>query len=258
MTMNKPADLLRRLDEIGRSLAQRKTAQALIGLGSVGRETERLDDYSDLDFFAIVAAGTKSHYLDDLAWLSDVAPIAFRFRNTADGYKLLFDDGIFCEFAVFELAELATIPFAEGRIVWKADDVSDTIAVPQRSVGAGERSAEFHLGEALTNLYVGLMREQRGETMSALRFIQTYAVDHLLRLAELSTEAPLGDRFDPARRVERRRPQLAALLPTMLQGYGQNRASARAILHYLAANFDINPAMQREILDLCDVDAANG
>lgn len=253
--MNRPADLLRRLDEIGRSLAQHKTAQALIGLGSVGQETDRLDDYSDLDFFVIVAAGSKPHYLDDLAWLSDVAPIAYRFRNTADGYKLLFTDGIFCEFAIFELAELAGIPFSAGRIVWKVDGVPDSIAVPQRSGEVGVKSADFHLGEALTNLYVGLMRERRGEKMSALRFIQTYAVDHVLRLAELMTEAaPHGDRFDPARRVERRHPQLATLLPSMLQGYQHNRQAAHAILHYLANNFDVNPAMQREILALCDAE----
>ncbi len=46
--------LLKRLDDIGRSLAGRPDALALIGLGSVGRELERLDDYSDLDVFVIV------------------------------------------------------------------------------------------------------------------------------------------------------------------------------------------------------------
>ena len=40
------------------------------------------------------------------------------------------------------------------------------------------------LGEALTNLYVGMAREKRGEKLSAMRFIQGYAVDRLLELAE--------------------------------------------------------------------------
>jgi hypothetical protein len=46
--------LLARLDAIARSLEASGHAEALIGLGSVGLELDRLDEYSDLDFFAIV------------------------------------------------------------------------------------------------------------------------------------------------------------------------------------------------------------
>jgi hypothetical protein len=112
--MNK---LLTRLDEIGQSLAQSGHGLALIGLGSVGTELARIDAYSDLDFFAIVETGYKTQYIEDLSWLSRLCPIAYSFRNTVDGYKLLYTDGIFCEFAVFEPAELSHIPFAAGRKV---------------------------------------------------------------------------------------------------------------------------------------------
>jgi lincosamide nucleotidyltransferase B/F len=111
--------LLTRLDEIGRSLERSGHGLALIGLGSVGLELDRIDAYSDLDFFVIVEDGYKQAYIDSLGWLSDIHPVAYLFRNTVDGYKLLFADGIFCEFAVFELGELQNIPFAPGRIVWK-------------------------------------------------------------------------------------------------------------------------------------------
>ena len=109
--------LLARLDAIGAALAKSGRAQALLALGSVGRDTERLDDCSDLDFFAIVEPGAKAAFLDDLGWLADIAPVAYAYRNTVDGYKLLYDDGVFCEFAVFEPAELARIPYAPGRLV---------------------------------------------------------------------------------------------------------------------------------------------
>ena len=56
---------------------------------------DRIDIYSDLDFFAIVEEGYKQAYIDSLEWLGDVHPIAYQFRNTVDGYKLLFADGIF-------------------------------------------------------------------------------------------------------------------------------------------------------------------
>jgi len=94
--------LLKRLDEIGQSLEQSPHALALIGLGSVGLELYRLDDYSDLDFFVIVEPGYKHAFINDLDWLSKLCPIAYCFLNSVDGYKLLFTDGIFCEFAVFE------------------------------------------------------------------------------------------------------------------------------------------------------------
>jgi lincosamide nucleotidyltransferase B/F len=45
----KVQNLLQRLDEIGSSLERSKHALALIGLGSVGLECDRLDSYSDLD-----------------------------------------------------------------------------------------------------------------------------------------------------------------------------------------------------------------
>jgi hypothetical protein len=61
----------------------------LLALGSAGLERQRLDRYSDLDFFVIVAQGYKVHYIESLDWL-------------ADGHKALMTDGIFCEFAVFE------------------------------------------------------------------------------------------------------------------------------------------------------------
>ena len=55
--MKRTERLLQRLDEIGRSLERSGHALALIGLGSVGTELDRLDDYADLDFFAIVEDG---------------------------------------------------------------------------------------------------------------------------------------------------------------------------------------------------------
>ena len=73
--------LLKRLDEIGRSLEQSSHALALIGLGSVGLELHRLDDYSDLDFFVIVEPGYKYSYINDLEWLSNLYPVAYCFLN---------------------------------------------------------------------------------------------------------------------------------------------------------------------------------
>ena len=242
-----------RLEAIGCSLAQRETALALIGLGSIGEEIERLDEYSDLDFFTIVKDGSKADFIDDLSWLSDIVPIAYTFRNTPDGYKLLYEDGVFCEFAVFEMAELLRAAYAPGRIIWKAEGVDENIRIPQRITPPRQKpSVEWSVGEALTNLYVGLCRDQRGEKLSASRFIQGYAVDRILALAEHMI-APLGekqDAFDLERRFEQRFPSVAENFPLFIQGYERNAESARAILAFLDAHFEVNAAMRDEILRL--------
>lgn len=251
--MNTAQTLLARLDAIARSLEASGHAEALIGLGSVGLELDRLDEYSDLDFFAIVEEDWKAHYIDNLAWLEQAAPVVYAFRNTVDGYKLLFADGIFCEFAVFERAELTRIPFAPGRVVWKRPETPESIAIPQVAAGApAEKSTDYLLGEALTNLYVGLCRYRRGERLSALRFIQGYAVDRVVELAGL-VEVEGSARKDPfsgERRFEARFPALAQLLPGMLLGYEHIPESALAVLAFLEQHFPVNQALAARIHEL--------
>jgi hypothetical protein len=243
--------LLRRLDDIGASLARTGHGLALIGLGSVGTELDRIDDYSDLDFFAIVQDGHKQAFIDNLDWLAAVHPIVFAFLNTHDGYKLLYADGIFCEMAVFEAYEMAHVPFAHGRIVWKDESFDESLAAPQLKIPR-PKSVEWLLGEALTNLYVGLGRYHRGEKLSAARFIQGYAVDRLVELTEqVETPQPAHkDIFTPERRFEARFPGLTAHLPHFMQGYERSVESARAILEYLDQHFEVNPALKTAILEL--------
>lgn len=247
-----PQFLLTRLDEIGQSLATTRHALALLGLGSAGLELDRMDPYSDLDFFAVVEDGYKQEYINSLEWLSDIHPIAYQFRNTDDGYKLLFVDGIFCEFAVFELGELKDIPFAPGRIVWKRPEVPDMIAFPIAKISTpSKRDKDWLLGEALTNLYVGLQRDKRGEKLSAMRFIQGFAVDRLLELVEYVEQANAvhRDPFVNERRFEQRHPNLVPQLYEWMQGYERNRESALAMLEFLEAHFDVNAAIAKAIRD---------
>lgn len=235
--------LLERLGAIGRSLQESGHALALIGLGSVGLETSRRDAHLDLDFFVIVEPGHKAAYLRDLAWLSRIAPVAYHFQNTVDGFKLLFADDVSCEFAVFEPSELDTIPFSAGRIVWKQAHVSDAIAAPKLETRpSSSHDLEWQLGEALTNLHIGLKRFHRVEKRSAARFVQHFALDRALQLAErFEPEQPaFEDAFNFERRFERRFPQTAQRLPNFMQGYEHTPESALAILGFLEEHFLVN------------------
>jgi lincosamide nucleotidyltransferase B/F len=244
-----PEMLLARLEAIGYALTQHNDALALIGLGSVGQERDRLDAFSDLDFFVIVEDDAKADYLDRLDWLAAVAPIAYSFRNTVDGYKLLYADGIFCEFAVFTQTELATAAFTAARVIWQRPNAVLPILQSQGIVQQEMREEKWLVGEALTNLSVGLGRMRRGEILSATRFIQHYAVDRVIELA--SRTVPIQgvhiDPFVPERRIEQRSPELAKLLPQFVQGYSYNRESALAILSFLETYFDVHPAMAHAI-----------
>jgi lincosamide nucleotidyltransferase B/F len=244
--------LLARLESIGDTLKASGHALALLGLGSVGTELDRIDAYSDLDFFAIVKPGHKQRFLTRLDWLEASAPLVYSFQNTADGFKALYADGIFCEYAVFEPYELSNIPFAAGRLVWHDESFDTALTVP-RERQRHERSREWLLGEALTNLYVGLGRVRRGEVVSGTRFIQSYAVDRVLELAAQIETAQPGDedQFNLERRFEVRFPNVAAHLAAFMQGYDQNRASAVAILAYLDQHFAVNPGIRSAILALC-------
>lgn len=254
--------LLHRLDEIGAALDRTGQALALLGLGSVGLETDRLDAYSDLDFYVIVEPGTRAHYLDSLDWLATVHPLVFSFQNSAEGYKALFADGIFCELGIFEPDELAHVAFAPGRVVWErrgGPDWDRSVLTPHIAgwtPPALENTTCWLVGETLANLYVGLGRYRRGEILTATRFIQEYAILHIVAMAGagfLGPEQPgvHTDSFGGERRFEQRYPDLAERLPQFMQGYAHNIESAQAILAFLEAHFEVNPAMRTAILKLC-------
>lgn len=207
---------MRRLDDIAGQLVAREDVVAVLGLGSAGVETDRFDDHSDLDVFVIVDEGSVDRYAGDVDWLAAVHPVAFHFANERHGRKVLFDDGLFVEYAVFTLSGLTRLPFAGARVVWQRDDAPPGLA--QSAIvapGPPFDTVEFHLGEALTNLYVGLHRELRGERLTATRFIQVFAVDHVLALLRLTEphRAHRRDVFEATRRVEQAYPPSSCRSP---------------------------------------------
>ena len=250
--MYKSHQLLQRLDDIGASLASTNKALALIGLGSVGVELDRLDDYSDLDFFVVVKDGRKAEFITNLDWLARPRPLIFTFRNTPDGYKVLFDDDIYAEFAVFELRELETATYTEGRIVWKDTTFDKQWRIPKKQpVPWKPESREWLIGEIVTCLYVGLCRLRRGEQLSAWRFVQGHALTLLLELIEFDQSDPTLDIFSKERRFEQRHPDWPTHLSRFLQGYDRVAESAQEMLTYLDQHDVVHPAIKRVILALC-------
>ncbi len=248
-----PQRLLRRLDDLGSVLATRGDALALLGLGSVGVDVGRLDDHSDLDFFVIVDEGTKRRYLDSIDWLEELHPVVFSFRNSIDGRKALFADGLFAEYAIFTLAELRAASYPPGRIVWQRDDAPSGLESSGRMPGPSlNDTADYQVNEALTNLYVGLHRELRGERLSAMRLIQVHAVDRLLtylHLTEPGTETK-QDAFAVERGAERSFGPGVLPLAKLVLGYEHNREAALALLEWLEARAEVSDVLAAAIRQL--------
>jgi hypothetical protein len=233
-----PPVLAQRLHALAQSLASRDDALGLLALGSIGQETARADAWSDLDFFVIVRPGAKAGYLASLSWLEAAHPLTWSFANTVDGHKALMADGVFCEFAVFEPAELPAIPYAPGRWLWRREhELAEHWAHAQAPLPT-TRDPAWLAGEALSNLLVGLQRYRRGEHLAAMRMVQVYAVDRVLELIDQLQPNAAGvarDPFNADRRFEARHPREAAALQTWAAGIAATPQAALALLQRLDA-----------------------
>ncbi|WP_151525040.1 hypothetical protein [Serinicoccus kebangsaanensis] len=247
---------LLRLDALAAHLTADEHVQAVLGLGSAGIETHRFDEHSDIDFFVVVDnTATKEQYLRDVSWLVGFGgEVAHSFVNDPNGRKALFADGLFVEYAIFTPDQLAAVPIAGARVVWSRTESELAPGSPAVPSATAIDTVDFHLNEALTNLFVGLHRESRGERLTAMRFIQVYAVDRVLALVRLDPASHLDhpDRFEATRRIEHARLPTDLPLHRMAPGYAHNVAAAGAVLDWLTTHHTTNPSITRAIHHLID------
>lgn len=240
---------LSRLDDLAVCLGTDSTVLAVLGLGSAGQQTNRFDEHSDIDFFVVVSDhAAKQRYIESTEWLSGFGgQVIYDHINDPNGRKALFADGLFLEYAIFTASELEDIAFQDARIVWSqpAFVLRETAARPVTAID----TVDFHLNEALTNLYVGMHRELRGERLTATRFIQVHAVDRILALERHhpTTIWTQPDPFEATRRIEHLVSDRQLPLAQMMPGYGHNASAAVASLNWLRQCHDPTPAITSAI-----------
>lgn len=245
--MNK---VLTRMLALKEEVSKYKEVRCLLGLGSLSNQ-DRLDDFSDIDFFLIVENGQKEKFINDLSWL-EVEPLIYSFKNTRDGYKAMYHDGVFAEFAVFDEEEMKTAKFTGGKVFYHKEDFDLEIIKPKYEPKLKEVNVNFNINEALTNLYIGLLRDLRGEKSSAMTFIQSYAYGLTIELFPKVFDEEKNE-IDPyvfERRIETRFPNQKALLMSMRQGINKNKESAKAILDFLNSNFSVNKIFREKLVSL--------
>ena len=231
----------KRFNEIIQLNQHKEEVLAFIGLGSM-HDLTRLDAYSDIDFFILVQSQQdKKIYMEDMSWL-DVHPIIFSYIETRDGLKVIYEDGILLEFAVFTMDELKLIPFQEGTIYYKKPFIEEHDLKPQL-----EQSHPFDLNKTisncLSNLYVGLLREHRGEHVAAFLMIQVYATSNLLKILDQHQDDP----FVVERRIEKR---LNVDYQALYPGITHNKKAVLTILNYLELNTSSYEALINKIKDM--------
>ena len=244
-----PDRLLAGLDAIAATVSKHPQALALLALGSCGVDTQRLDAFSDLDFFVIVEESAKQDFIANLDWLTCGKPLVFAHRNTVDGWKTLDEDGVLCEFAVFCPAELALIPFAQGRVVWARDDFDKSALIPTRSMDPID--VVWTSNEALTNILVGLKRYLRGEEQAAARAIVVDGAELTCRVMMLGQQS---DPYNPWRRMEHSSSETEGEMKAILR-QPNLPLIARDLVAALAKRTTLPRALCAEIqrhLDMCD------
>ena len=199
----------------------------LIGLGSVA-QPDRLDDYSDIDFFLIVKDGQAKTMIEENLWLRSLQPV-YAFRNTVDGYKILLKNEVFLEFAIFELGKLKDIPYRDGVILYQLP----SFPLKDIDLKTGFRphvDASYAFEECLTNLHIGLLRLQRGERLAAQSMIQRYAFDHWFSLSMARVNHHALDPFNNTRRFEVMQPDRIYIIKGLQEGYEHVLKTAILIL----------------------------
>ena len=185
--------------------------EALVWAGS-SADVARADEWSDLDFFVVTREGAQEQLRRDLSWLPFSAGIALAARETAHGLKVLFDDGLVLEFAVFDRHELSQSVINHHAVAF--GDVHEAVQRIHRSAPAPSISSPHeHLALAYTLLVIAVGRARRGEHLVAGLGVRSYAVSHLLQAAHglLPNEQPEArDGLDVWRRAELQFPELAA------------------------------------------------
>jgi hypothetical protein len=203
------------------SLSADDRVRALVGIGSLA-QPERVDRWSDHDFWVITTAEGQAHFLEDLSWLPDQSAIALALRPAPEYYTVLYTTGHIAEFAVFALTDLSRGQLDRYRMLFDKSDIRTQIqAIFERTQAKQRDSADPAptIGHFLVTLCTGVARDARGERLSARTYIFQYALDDMLALITQlipAQQADLRDSFDPRRRFEQAYPDLSTLLEPIL------------------------------------------
>lgn len=215
---------LRRMDEITAYYARQSGVLAVAAFGS-NAERERFDDSSDLDFLVFCEPIAKARLIAEVGNLATLGEIEALRVVYGDAVQLLFSDGVFCDFGIVLPEQLATFPHGTGRYLWRKPEWE---AIDISANEPARKPTQELIEDALFHLYVGLLREQRGEEAAAFEEIQGKAAQCVLAYLQ-------GDRADAFSSLRRAEQSVSNdTLKQLMPGYGQSGEAAKVMLRLLA------------------------
>jgi hypothetical protein len=193
--------------ELTARLQGRAEVLGLVAVGSMAEQDTAPDAWSDHDFYVIVRSGMQDLYRDRTEGLPEPEEIAWAFRETEHGVKVLYRSGHLLEYAVFDEEELNLAKTNRYRVLLEREGIEERMAqiAGETRAWAAASSDLYHAGQFLTNLLVGIGRYRRGEAASAHQFVKAQASQHLVLLLArhvASEQHKLADNIDPTRRFE--------------------------------------------------------
>ncbi|GAB6090758.1 hypothetical protein [Spirochaeta dissipatitropha] len=229
-----------RVEAISREAAKQAGIMQVIATGSFGLSPERVDGYSDLDLIVLVDPAAADKFYHSIEWLDSVFPISWKFKYYPDCWRLMFDDGLFCELAIQTPQALASLDYAGGRAIWTAPDCSPVV-IPGKSFDETMfRNPEWLIQEILCNLFIAATKYHRGEHLSAMTYIHQECRKLLLELITITKgnrSAPSTDPYGLERRFEERYPDWRAEFSACFQGYDGISASISGMLELMNTHF---------------------
>ena len=241
---------LERMDALTCFLKGLPGVRAIMAFGSLA-ELDRFDDYSDLDFLIVCSPKRRAALLRNVRVFEALAPIAFAGIEGEDAVKLLFADGVVCDFGIVTEDQLPKILHGPGRFVWKEASFCERYIASQTMIKPFSQDDAW-CGHVLMDIYVGLLREMRAERAAAMEKIQFEAVRRLLGGAQPCDPQAASDPFSPFRRAEKRGMQ-GKCFEEIMPGYAHNLSAAKSIigrLPYKACPADLLSAVLRLIADI--------
>ncbi|GAA1961723.1 hypothetical protein [Microbacterium deminutum] len=206
----------------------------LIGLVLLGSASNagavRRDEWSDHDFFALIAAGRGSEVRPDLSWLPDQDRIVLTAREGEIGFVAVYDDGHVFEFAFSEAGELEGSLAGDATVVVDDEDETTAMLIAQaraRAAGADRFDPENDTKLMFVKLLIGVGRARRGEILNAGQFIRSWAVLCLVRAIRgrfVDRSTTLRDTIDPLRRFEQDFPEWGVRIALALEGSVEDAA----------------------------------
>ena len=214
----------RRMDEITAYYTRQNDVLAVAAFGS-NAERERFDDSSDLDFLVFCDPSAKARLITEVGNLAALGEIDALRVVYGDAVQLLFSDGVLCDFGIILPEQLATFPHGAGRYLWRNPEWE---AIDLSANEPAQKPAQELIEDALFHLYVGLLREHRGEHATALEKIQGKAAQCVLAYLQ-------GDRADAFSSLRRAEQSVSSdTLKQLMPGYGQSSEAAEVMLRLLA------------------------